>query len=103
MQSNHEFEYLRGVAEKYGKMYAVDEFNAAAGNISADELQELRDVYEIICSGENRTKIELWVGGSFQRRYKIPKKELDFARRIGQLFVFFDYLVRRGIQPFCDV
>jgi len=102
MQAAHEFDYLRGLAEKYGHMYAVDEFNAAADNITAEQLKELRGVYAIICTGDNRARIGRWADDSFERRHKIPKREFDFAMQVSQAFLVFEYLARRGIQPFCD-
>ena len=102
MEHTHEFEYLREVAQKYGLLYGVDELDAAADNMTPERLQELRDVYAIICSGDNRSRIERWIGDSLERRGKISKREFDFAMGVGQVFVLFDYLVRRGIQPFCD-
>jgi hypothetical protein len=94
------FEYLRDVARKYGGFYGVQEFESFIDHVSDEQLKELRAAYETIDSRDDSFRISRWIDDCFERRGQITKTEFNFSSDVGQLLLLFDYLSRRGIQPF---
>lgn len=97
--SNH-FDYLKHAATKFGRFYLVRDFESFVDTITEDQLGELRAVHSLIEAKQDSAPISRWIDDSFARRGKIPKRDSDFSAQVGQMFRLFDYLGRRGIQPF---
>lgn len=82
MADASDFEYLRIVADRYGELYGVHEFNASADNITEEELRVLREVYETLWARSDYPRIGEWTGKCLQHRGKIPKREFEFSARV---------------------
>ncbi len=96
------FDYLRDVADKYGRFYAVKEFESFVDSVTDEQIRELSAAYHLINFRGDAPAISRWIDHCFEFRNNVPKLEFDFSSKVGQLLLLFQYLGDRGIQPFAS-
>jgi hypothetical protein len=102
MQTSDDFSYLRAVAEKYGNLYMAKEFEDFCEQASQEQLRELAAAYESIADREDSLRLSRWIENCTKLGYQLSRHERLFSQRVGQLFLLFDHLARRGLAPFAD-
>lgn len=98
-----DFEYLKNMADRFGTLYFIDDFEAAIRILTESELAELRDVYQEVSRREDWYEVSRWIDASVCNRSNQMSREVrQFAARVGQLFVLFRRLEQNGIEPFAS-
>src|SRR5262249_8038268 len=96
----HQFEYLRKAARKYGNIYVGYDFEKFADQVNKKQLEELSTVYLEIMKREDSFRISRWMGDCAINSDQKSKEELRFSSRVEQMFAVFRYLADRDIAPF---
>lgn len=100
MHHKSDFDYIRKVASKYGKLYVAEEFKAFLDNLNDEQLDELKSVYEMLESKDDSLRISRWISRCFDPKSGAKKHEIAFARQVGQILLLFEHLGEKGMSPF---
>ncbi len=95
-----EFEYLRFAAEQYGLFYFTHEFDDFVAHATEVQVQDLAKAYNEIDKRVDAVRISEWVLKSSLPSSGVSYLEMDFARKVGQMFVLFDHFREQQIAPF---
>lgn len=102
MRDVQRFEYLQDAALKFGQFYFVDEIEAFLDRATSTQLAELSNAYAAIDSRNDAPELSRWIRTCQNGGSGTEEEELEFASRVGQLFVLFRRLADRNVQPFSN-